>query len=84
MDKQELEKIYNGLRRFRGSQITLAERQGCTTEWVRQVLGGKADDADLVVAAAALWNELEQEAAQKKALVQQFVQQAEGLASRAY
>lgn len=79
MDKQELEKIYNGLRRHRGSQLVLAERQGCTTEWVRLVLSGKAADSNLVLAAAALWNELEQEELRKKALVTEFVTQAESL-----
>lgn len=53
--------IRQGLKKFHGSFTELARRQGCTREWVRNVLDEKYDDPELLLAAALLWRELEQQ-----------------------
>jgi hypothetical protein len=71
-----LAEILSGLKAHRGSMNIVAERCGCQREWVRQVLKGQFTDHNLVVVAAAVWAEQEQEAADKRQQALQQVQQA--------
>jgi hypothetical protein len=55
------EEIRLGLKKFRGSMKELAQKCGKTREWVRLVLCGKYFDAQLLEAAAILWDQKEEE-----------------------
>jgi hypothetical protein len=71
-----LEEIWDGLSRHRGAKDEVARRANCKREWVRQVLTGKFPDPDLVIVAAQVWAEHEQQIATKKQTALSFVMQA--------
>ncbi len=82
---QTREKIYEGLKqqgRKAKPFTVLAQRCGCTMEWVRQVLSGKQQDDDLLEEASKLWLELEQAKIDKANRAADNADKAEELAKR--
>ena len=70
-------KIRQGLKKFHGAITDLARQQGCTTEWVRQVLDGKANDPALLLAASQFWCDLEKERDKQLRQAEQLAAEAE-------
>lgn len=74
-------KVWDGLRRHRGSLKDLAARCQRTEEWVRLVLSGKGKDDALIYAGAALLHELETTRSETLARAADLVNRAEALAT---
>lgn len=74
------QQIYEGLKKHYGSQKRLATEQGVTREWVRMVLNGEQEDEQLLLAAAKLWLQLEEERVQTLKAAEEYAEKAAALA----
>lgn len=79
-ETQTKQKIYEGLKRFRGSMRILAKEHGCSTMWIRQVLVDGYSDEALVLAASRLWLKLENERKQAVKQAIAIADQAQAIA----
>lgn len=74
------EKIYNGLKQHKGAMVELRKRTGKSERWITQVMKGTWADTDLLLEAAKLWKELEENRQQKLDDAGRIADEAEKLA----
>jgi hypothetical protein len=57
MSNQIYSDLFLRLKEYRGSLTIIAERKGCSLQWVRDVLGGKYKDIELTEIAVTVLQE---------------------------